>query len=79
MPSSDVAVNEAYDGFGATYKLYYDIYQRNSIDGDGLPINGYVHYGRDYDNAFWDGKRMNFGFRSAMNWLPFTALNSSAS
>jgi Zn-dependent metalloprotease len=30
--STDAAINEAYDGLGATYKLYMDIYQRNSID-----------------------------------------------
>src|SRR3954468_19260931 len=57
----DVAVNEAYDGLGATWDFYYQIFGRNSIDGQGMPLNAYVHYGRDYDNAFWDGREMNFG------------------
>jgi hypothetical protein len=26
-----------------------------------LPLHASVHYGRDYDNAFWDGERMVFG------------------
>ena len=30
--SRDVAVNEAYDGAGATYDLYHDVFERNSID-----------------------------------------------
>jgi Zn-dependent metalloprotease len=60
-PSDDVAVNEAYDGFGATYGFYWDIFQRDSIDGAGLPLNGVVHYGDRYDNAFWDGEQMVFG------------------
>jgi Zn-dependent metalloprotease len=59
--SSDAAVNEAYDGAGATYDLFKTIYGRNSIDNRGMPINSTVHYGRGYDNAFWDGQRMVYG------------------
>lgn len=58
---ADPAVNEAYDGLGATYKFYSEVFQRNSIDGNGSALDAVVHYGRGYDNAFWDGSRMNFG------------------
>jgi Zn-dependent metalloprotease len=58
---SDQTVNEAYDGLGHTFNFYLEIYQRNSIDGVGMPLNAIVHYGRDYDNAFWDGQDMVFG------------------
>ena len=60
-PSKDVAVNEAYDGLGATFDFYWDIYERNSIDDSGLPLNATVHFGRKYDNAFWNGQQMVFG------------------
>ena len=60
-PSDDVTVNEAYDGLGDTYAFYWDQFQRDSIDGQGMPLHGWVHYGRDYDNAFWDGEEMVFG------------------
>jgi Zn-dependent metalloprotease len=59
--SKDVTVNEAYDGLGATYDFYWDVYDRNSIDDEGLPLDATVHYGKDYDNAFWNGERMVFG------------------
>ncbi|MEO8630546.1 MAG: M4 family metallopeptidase [Betaproteobacteria bacterium] len=59
--SRDPAVNEAYDGLGATYDFYFDIFERNSIDDAGLPLDATVHYGKDYDNAFWNGERMVFG------------------
>jgi len=59
--SGDEAADEAYDGFGATYKLYWEVFQRNSIDDAGMPLDGVVHYGQGYDNAFWDGNRMIFG------------------
>ena len=60
-PVDDVAANEAYDGFGATYTFYWQVFARNSIDGEGMPLDGVVHYGQHYDNAFWDGLRMIFG------------------
>ncbi|MDQ6816115.1 MAG: M4 family metallopeptidase [Actinomycetota bacterium] len=61
-PSSDKAVNQAYDGLGATYNYYWSNYQRDSIDAQGLPLLGLVHYGTDYDNAFWDNAgHMFFG------------------
>lgn len=59
--TSDPAVNEAYDGSGATYDLYWDIYQRNSIDGNGLRLDSTVHYQVGYDNAFWNGQQMVYG------------------
>ncbi len=58
---SDPAVNEAYDGAGETYDLYWETYQRNSLDGRGLRLVSTVHYQQNYDNAFWDGKQMVYG------------------
>lgn len=60
-PGSDITVNEAYDGAGATYDLYKDIYERNSIDDRGMSIISYVHYSVNFDNAFWDGSEMVYG------------------
>jgi len=60
-PSTDVAVNEAYDGSGFTYDMYFNVYSRNSIDNNGLPLNSTVHYQKGYDNAFWDGQQMVYG------------------
>jgi len=60
-PSSDVAVNEAFDGSGVTYDLYNNVYQRNSIDGNGMRLDSTVHYQKGYDNAFWNGEQMVYG------------------
>ena len=60
-PSGDVAVDEAYDGLGHTWDFYQDLFGRNSIDDEGLPLNATVHYGQNYDNAFWNGRQMVFG------------------
>ncbi len=60
-PSGDPAVDEAYDGAGATYDLFWEAYQRDSLDGNGLRLDSTVHYQKDYDNAFWDGRQMVYG------------------
>jgi Zn-dependent metalloprotease len=59
--SDDRAVNEAYDGSGATYDLYFTEFGRNSIDERGMRLDSTVHYGRKYDNAFWNGQQMVYG------------------
>ncbi|CAP42821.1 M4 family metallopeptidase [Bordetella petrii] len=60
-PSGDPAVDEAYEHLGATYDMFWQVYRRHSIDNAGLPLVGTVHYGEDYDNAFWNGAQMVFG------------------
>jgi Zn-dependent metalloprotease len=60
-PTGDPAVDEAYDGSGATYDLYMEAYQRNSIDGNGMRLDSTVHYQVGYDNAFWNGRQMVYG------------------
>lgn len=60
-PSGDVAVDEAYDGLGHTWDFYQDLFGRNSIDDEGMALNATVHYGQNYDNAFWNGRQMVFG------------------
>lgn len=59
--SGDAAVDEAYAGLGATHAFWLEVFDRVSIDGAGLPLDATVHYGQDYDNAYWDGRRMVFG------------------
>ncbi|MFN8381314.1 MAG: M4 family metallopeptidase [Anaerolineales bacterium] len=61
LDSSDPAVNEAYEGSGVTYDLYFDIFGRNSVDNNGLKLDSTVHYQKGYDNAFWDGNQMVYG------------------
>ncbi|AXI77496.1 M4 family metallopeptidase [Peterkaempfera bronchialis] len=69
----DGPVNHAYDGLGATFALFHEVYGRRSIDDAGLPLNATVHYGRDYDNAFWNGERMVFGDGDGQIFTDFTA------
>ena len=71
-PTGDAAADEAYDGLGATWSLFHDVYGRDSLDGHGLPLAASVHYGQQYDNAFWDGTRMVFGDGDGLTFRRFT-------
>ncbi|MEO7131601.1 MAG: protealysin inhibitor emfourin [Dermatophilaceae bacterium] len=68
----DPATNEAYDGLGATWELYWSAYGRDSLDGKGMPLLATVHYGTNYDNAFWNGSQMVFGDGDGIVFLRFT-------
>jgi Zn-dependent metalloprotease len=71
-PSQDVAVNEAYDGLGATYDLYFDRFGRRSIDGKGMRLDATVHYRKLFNNAFWNGRQMVFGDGDGVIFRRFT-------
>ena len=71
--TGDRAADEAYAGLGATYALFADEFERASIDGREFPLDATVHFGRDYDNAFWDGSRMVFGDGDGEIFTRFTA------
>lgn len=60
-PTGDVAADQAYDGLGDAWRMLHEAFGRDSLDGVGMPLLATVHYGRSYDNAFWDGERMVFG------------------
>ncbi|MCC5439915.1 M4 family metallopeptidase [Clostridium botulinum] len=46
---------DAYVNTNKTYDYYKNKLNRNSIDNKGMNINGFVHVGRNYGNAFWYG------------------------
>ncbi|QNE77480.1 peptidase M4 family protein [Streptomyces finlayi] len=71
-PTQDASVNRAYAGLGATFELLHKEYGRSSIDGNGLPLIGSVHYDEQYNNAFFDGEQMVFGDGDGEIFLDFT-------
>ncbi len=59
--TGDLMADEAYDGAGATYDFYQEVFGRNSVDNNGLRLDSTVHYNTKYDNAFWNGSQMVYG------------------
>ncbi|GAA1865702.1 protealysin inhibitor emfourin [Myceligenerans crystallogenes] len=60
-PSGDVTVDEAWDGVRASLEMFSEVFARTSYDGAGARVSSTVHYGRNYQNAFWDGTQLVFG------------------
>lgn len=59
--NKDNAALDAHWGSEKTYDYFSQKHGRNSYDGNGAVIRSYVHYGNNYENAFWDGQRMTYG------------------
>ena len=70
--SDDESVNLAFDGLGITRDFFQEVFERDSIDGRGMRLNGYVHRGNNYNNAFWDGQEMVFGDGDGRIFTDFT-------
>jgi Zn-dependent metalloprotease len=57
--SRDPVAQAAHDNAGKVYDYYFNNFQRDSLDGQGLPIVSTVHYGsdpEDAENAAWIGE-----------------------
>ncbi len=71
-PSKDDAVNEAFDGAGATYDFYDKVFDRSSVDGRGMRLESSVHFARAYSNAMWNGQQMIYGDGDGKLFMRFT-------
>lgn len=71
-PTGDQQVDEAFDSAGDTYNLYFNEYNRNSLDGNGMKLISSVHYRRKYNNAFWNGSQMAYGDGDGVIFRPLT-------
>jgi Zn-dependent metalloprotease len=60
VPADD-SVREAYAGAETTWNFYNQIFQRSSVDNQGLTLVSSVHYRRRYNNAVWNGQQMAYG------------------
>lgn len=49
-------------------------HNRNSYDGNGAKIKGYVHYGSNYENARWTGTEIWYG-DGGPDYKPFTSVD----
>jgi Zn-dependent metalloprotease len=69
------AAVDAHFGAAQTWDYYLNTFGRRGIDGAGFQIISRVHYGKDYNNAFWNGKVMTYGDGSGTVFKPLVALD----
>ncbi len=75
--NDDHAAYDAHWGAEKTYDYYWTQHNRDGIDGSGMLMVSYVHYGSNYNNAFWDGTAMSYGDGSGTSggFNPLTAID----
>lgn len=68
------AMATAHDNMQQVIDYYAETHARNSWDGQGAQVLQLVHYGQDFNNAFWDGynKIMAIGDGDQYNFKEFT-------
>ncbi|GGN56256.1 peptidase [Streptomyces albiflavescens] len=73
---SSAAVDAQY-GTNETWDYYKNVHGRNGIAGDGKGSYNRVHYGTDYNNAFWDDTCfcMTYGDGDGTTFGPLVALD----
>lgn len=69
-PVADADVNAAHDNAGRVYDYFATQFGRDSIDGNGMPIISSVHFGSNYNNAFWNGYQMVYGDGNGVTFGP---------
>lgn len=73
----DNAALDAHWGVEKTYDYFKTTFNRNSYDGLGSILKGYVHYGSQVDNAYWTGSEMLYGDGKTY-FRPLTAFDVTA-
>ncbi len=68
-PVSDQNANDAYDNVGKMLQFYKTIFKWNSIDNKGMHVVSSVHFGTEYENAFWDPYMMQMVYGDGGSFL----------
>ena len=78
---------DAHYGAAMTYDYYKNVHGRNGIDGNngpgtttsasgGVPlVVSRVHFGSNYNNAFWNGSNMTYGDGNGTSFTPLVTLD----
>lgn len=73
--TGDKEADDAYDGAGEVYDLYFKEFGRDSLDNAGLTLKATVHHRLKYNNAFWEGTQMAYGDGDGQIFRTFTELS----
>ncbi|MBM7551494.1 M4 family metallopeptidase [Thalassobacillus pellis] len=69
----DEAAVDAHYNSEEVYEYFLEEHDRNSIDGEGMAIKSTVHFGENYNNAFWNGEQMTYGDGDGEFFIPLSA------
>jgi len=73
---SDKAASEVYWATDKAKAYFLNTFNRNSLDGEGMPLLSWVHYTNRFGkgiNAYWNGSWMLYGDGDNNNYTSFTS------
>ncbi len=70
--SADGTAKRAFAETKAVADFYKSVFNRNSIDDAGMTLGSSIHFGVNYNNAFWNGSRMTYGDGDGNIFIDFT-------
>lgn len=70
--TGDAAIDSAHNYAIATYDYYLNNHGRDSIDNAGMTLVSRAHWGRSYNNAYWDGSQMTYGDGDGIVFVPLS-------
>jgi Zn-dependent metalloprotease len=70
--SSDPTAKRACEETTAVARFYKEVFGRNSVNNRGMTLQSSIHYGSDYNNAFWNGQQMTYGDGDKHIFIDFT-------
>ncbi len=68
----DVTARQASNLTQAISRFYREVFGRNSVDNRGMALQSSIHFGVNYNNAFWNGSQMTYGDGDGNFFLDFT-------
>lgn len=72
-PVGDAAVDQAHDNAGVVYDFFKQVLGRDSLDNKGMTLKSTVHFGSNFNNAYWNGESMTYGDGDGKRFAPLTA------
>src|SRR5262245_53566772 len=73
--ASDPTAKRAFNETTSVAKFYHNVFNRNSIDNQGMTMMSSIHFGSNYNNAQWNGSQMIYGDGDNSIFTDFTGGN----
>lgn len=73
--NDESAAVDVFFGMARTWDYYKYVHGRDGIDGAGFKMVARVHYGSNYNNAFWNGTNITFGDGNGTTFSPLVSLD----
>ena len=73
--AADPTAKRAFNETTNVAKFYKDVFNRNSIDNQGMTMMSSIHYGRNFNNAMWNGSQMVYGDGDSKIFVDFSSGN----